>query len=258
MRQDMYKVIVERPRRRKYKSGDAFAARLRNDFDGPMRIGMRAGYGYLYRNENLVPLRRYLHAQVGRPWDKVYAEICATIDRRNAVQRHIFQHLGQFIATNVDIRDGRLVDMEGDWHGAFTDVSQALYVDPRTGLIRRSADRFREARGREDRAREAARLDACRRVLDERTRLLQLGGVWFHVVVDTQPTERVVEVLFAGRLQKRVVRQRHDAVLRKEISQATAGERLRCAELYGSSGLYAVSKRQLSKRELKAHGLHAR
>ena len=41
MREDMYKVIVERPRRG--KDGDAAAARLRNDFDGPVRLGMRAG-----------------------------------------------------------------------------------------------------------------------------------------------------------------------------------------------------------------------
>jgi hypothetical protein len=30
-------------------------------------------------NENLNPLKRYLHAQVGRPWNKVYAEIAARI-----------------------------------------------------------------------------------------------------------------------------------------------------------------------------------
>ena len=29
------------------------------------------------------PLERYLHQQVGRPWDAVYAEICAGIDRRS-------------------------------------------------------------------------------------------------------------------------------------------------------------------------------
>jgi hypothetical protein len=74
MREDMYKVIVERPRRG--KEGDATAARLREDFDGPMRLGMRAGYGYRSLNENLAPLRRYLHAQIGRPWDKVFSEIC--------------------------------------------------------------------------------------------------------------------------------------------------------------------------------------
>ena len=58
-----------------------------------MRLGMRAGYGYRGLNENLAPLRRYLHAQIGRPWNKVFSEICAGIDRRNTVQQHIHQHI---------------------------------------------------------------------------------------------------------------------------------------------------------------------
>src|SRR6185437_7346824 len=83
MRSDMYKVIVERPR--SGKRTRPAALRLRNDLDGPMRLGMRACYDYLDLNENLQPLRRYLRAQLGRPWDKVYSEICARIDRRNTV-----------------------------------------------------------------------------------------------------------------------------------------------------------------------------
>ena len=113
MREDMYKVIVERPRRG--KEGDATAARLREDFDGPMRLGMRAGYGYRSLNENLAPLRRYLHAQIGRPWDKVFSEICAGIDRRNTVQQHIHQHIRDFIAIDVDVREGQLIDLATRW-----------------------------------------------------------------------------------------------------------------------------------------------
>jgi hypothetical protein len=81
MREDMYKVIVERPRRG--KDGYAAAARLRNDHSGPTRLRTRAGYGYHSLNENLTPLRGYLRAQFGRPWDKVFSEICANIDRRS-------------------------------------------------------------------------------------------------------------------------------------------------------------------------------
>jgi hypothetical protein len=134
MREDMYKVIVERPRRG--KEGYATAARLRKDFDGPMRLGMRAGYGYRSLNENLAPLRRYLHAQIGRPWNKVFGEICAGIDRRNTVQQHIHQHIHDFIAIDVDVRGGQLIDLVARW-GFRGGISQGLYVDPRTGLIRR-------------------------------------------------------------------------------------------------------------------------
>lgn len=104
MREDMYKVIVERPRRGKY--GYDTAARRRNDFEGSASLGMRAGYGYRALNENLAPLRRYLRAQVGRPWNKVFSEICAGIDGRNSMQQHIRQHIDDFIATKVEVRDG--------------------------------------------------------------------------------------------------------------------------------------------------------
>jgi len=107
MREDMYKVIVERPRRG--KDGYAAAARLRNDYSGPTRLRTRAGYGYRDLNENLAPLRRYLCAQVGRPWDKVFSEICTNIDRRNTVQQHIHQHIRDFIAIDAsEHRDCRI------------------------------------------------------------------------------------------------------------------------------------------------------
>ena len=135
MRSDMYKIIVERPRRS--KDLKARALRFRNSLDGPSHLGMRVGYGYRELNENLAPLRRYLHSQVGRPWNRVFSEICSRIDRRNPVQRHIHQHLGQFIATQVEIRDGKLIE-----HGKFGLSRLAspgeLYVDPRTGLICRT------------------------------------------------------------------------------------------------------------------------
>jgi hypothetical protein len=77
MRHDMAKIIVERPRRG--------AGRLRNRckafsedlprFLGVRRDAIRRG-GEKHLNENLQPLWRYLERQVGRPWNKVYSEIC--------------------------------------------------------------------------------------------------------------------------------------------------------------------------------------
>ena len=99
MRSDMYKVIVERPR--KGKVDEAKADQRRHDFGGPTCLGMRAGIGRPWLNENLNPLRRYLRAQVGRPWNKVYSEISAGIDRRNTVQLHILAHIDDMIAVRV-------------------------------------------------------------------------------------------------------------------------------------------------------------
>jgi hypothetical protein len=203
MRSDMYKVIVERPRQ--WKGGYEDAVQRRDDLDGPMHLSMRAGYAGRFLNENLAPLRRYLRSQVGRPWNKVFSEISAGIDRRNTVQQHIYQHIDGFIAIDVGVRDGQLVDLRsaGAFANSFGALRQELYVDPRTGLIRVN----KEYRSRH---RQIVELPASRE-------------------------------------------KRYDVVFRQMLSRyQQSGERER---VYGSCGLYAVSKRQLSKRELKAHGL---
>jgi hypothetical protein len=250
MREDMYKVIVERPRRG--KEGDAFAARLCNDFDGPTRLGMRAGYGYRSLNENLAPLRRYLHAQIGRPWNKVFSEICAGIDRRNTVQQHIHQHIRDFIAIDVDVREGRLVDLAARWG-----ISQELYVDPRTGLIRPNEGYGSWRRSvAQRRQRDQVEIATRRRIVDERTFLLLLDGVWFRVRVDVLPKERLVESVVDGKPHRRMaVDSRYDVVLRRNISRAILADRGQREHLYGSGDLYAVSKRQISTREIKARRL---
>ena len=257
MREDMYKVIVERPRRG--KEGDAIAARLRRDFDGPMRLGMRAGYGYRSLNENLAPLRRYLHAQIGRPWNKVFSEICAGIDRRNTVQQHIHQHIRDFIAIDVDLREDRLIDLRPRWALLRRDsgITQELYVDPRTGLIRPNKD-YRSWRhdAAQRREREQAEIATRRRAMGERTLLLLLNDVWYRVEVDVLPRERFVENATDGRPHRQVIAEpRYDVVLRRHISRVMGADLQQCEHLYGSKDLYAISKRQISTREIKAHRL---
>lgn len=197
MREDMYKVIVERPRRGKY--GDDCAARRRNDFEGPASLGMRAGYGHRRLNENLAPLRRYLRAQVGRPWNKVFSEICAGIDGRNTVQQHIRQHIDDFIATKVELRDEKLIDLARQFRYGWHDgtLRQELYVDPRSGLIRINKRYRAWRRDRIEKAKRVrAEIDARRRTLDKDTQLHLLDGIWFQVTVGVLPLERTRESVF--------------------------------------------------------------
>jgi hypothetical protein len=245
MRPDMYKVIVERPRRAERMR--PLAIRFRNNLNSPTHLSMRTAYDYRELNENLQPLRRYLHAQVGRPWDKVFSEICATIDRRNTVQQHIHQHIDQLIATRVGLRDGRLIDftngrclpLDGLRH-------QELYVDPRSGLVRLTNAGSDLKRDRaERRRRHEMEVATRRRVLDDHTLLLNLQGTWFRVEIATLPTAVV-----SGRTEARF-----DVVLGRFTAfrpHVDGGYR---RHLYGSETHYAVSKRQSGKRELKACGL---
>ena len=234
----MFKVIVERPRKR--KGGDGAADRQRSDFEGPPQLGMRAGYGYRALNENLTPLRRYLRAQVGRPWNKVYSEIAQNIDRRNTVQQHIYQHLSDFVATKVARKDGQLVDLTRElttWRSHA--LWQELYVDPRTGLLRVNKEYGSWRRGSSERARaRQAKIDARLRILDKFTQLHLLDGEWYEVRLAQLPASvNPGDALF-------------DVVMKRVVPRAGKDSQER-AKRYGSHDVYAVSKRQLSRREKK-------
>jgi len=144
MRSDMHKVIVERPRmlrsawknkktaRRLNADECAQALRGAEDYDsGPARASSARYEKEL--NENLAPLRRYLARQVGRPWDKVYSEICKTIDTRSAIGLHVLQHVEDFIAVKTKIENGVVYQ----WSRWPWSCPRDLYVHPVSGLIRR-------------------------------------------------------------------------------------------------------------------------
>ena len=89
MRSDMSKVIVARPRlgsRNKARAKGRRRELQREGLDGHRLEGIkRLRGGTKILNEHLGPLRRYLESQVGRPWDKVFSEICARAGRSAAV-----------------------------------------------------------------------------------------------------------------------------------------------------------------------------
>jgi hypothetical protein len=254
MREDMSKVIVERPR--KYKSDGLQAARRRDDFEGSQFLGIRAGYGARFLNENLSPLRRYLHAQVGRPWSKVHSEIASRIDRRNTVQQHVYQHLDDFIAVRVAFHADRLIDLQPRcrWRDGDS-IHQELYVDPRTGIVRRnkhyrSWNRYRD----EQRQLKTAEILSRRRVIDQRTLLLLLDGDWFEIRLEPLPATQIVETRAEGKVcRKRIPAPRFDVVMK--LPTALEDDDRERVRLYGSPSVYAVAKRQLSRRELSRHGL---
>jgi hypothetical protein len=148
MRADMYKVIVERPRR---GGGAAFKgqARLfRNAEDTPSKIGIKKGHKHRkWLNENLSPLKRFLESQVGQSWDKVYSELSSGIDRRNTAQEHIYTHIDQFVAIktqwqaleNKRANNGDCVIVKtSGWRGVWLSLRECyfeLYVHPRSGLL---------------------------------------------------------------------------------------------------------------------------
>jgi hypothetical protein len=120
--------------------------RLANLFErdldaAPKQLSMRCRHREKWLNENLAPLRRFLRTQVGRPWDLVRSDIAAHLRRTSAVQAHVFEHLADYVRTDVTLVEGI---PHGGRYGRFEPLycvrgRMLLWVCPRTGLLREAA-----------------------------------------------------------------------------------------------------------------------
>ena len=259
MRDDMFEVIIERPRvgshrrfvRRKGRIDDKTTARLDPD-KLVMQIGLKsAAMGKVrpkYLNENLKPLQRYLEGQVNRPWDKVWSDICANLKTASTVQQHVRDHVADLVAVQVVVKDGK--HHVNSW-GRLVPLANtrfSLYVDPRTGILR--PNRQRKTR-RQARARELAEAK------ERATRMRQIGpDIQLHLFDDGGWWE----VKLAS------VRARHDGyptymrdkAYREDVVYRAHLTRLSPSELYGARDVYAIAKRQLSHKEIAKLGLRGK
>jgi len=254
MRSDMPKVIVERPRRG--GSGERLRRNTtaREDDVALSKVGMKRDAqlrgGFKSLNENLAPLKRYLDAQVDRPWAKVWSEICENLKPSNTVQQHVRDHIPDFVAIKTSLRDGEIWVHERWAPVRLKDSHTRLFVDPQSGLLRRNKH-WRSWRAARD-ARAAAQvkvLEARMRVVSEKVQLHLVADCWWEVTLHTVPTvAQTVETPLGARrmtFEKPV----EDVLLRK---RGTADARL---AMYGRPRVYAAAKRQLTTKEIRALGL---
>jgi hypothetical protein len=136
----MSKVIVERPRR---GGGRDRKRRPAREFDDmPSKQSMKRGHTDLKElNENLAPLKRYLRKNVGRPWDKVFGEICENIRMDNAVQKHVRGHVFDFVHRHVMV-EGKEIFTRRIW-GVYELWKGDFYVCPKSGILKEYQPRTR-------------------------------------------------------------------------------------------------------------------
>jgi hypothetical protein len=153
MRHDMARVVTERPRRGHGNPSKKWGRRLRQDEfgaedHGPARapIAREHQYGWHCKefSDVLGPLRRYLHTQVGRPWDKVWSDLTRNLDHRSLTGRHIVSHVMWDVERNAWLgADGRVYHRRRSHTGTVS----GLYVHPRTGLLCHAPEPWRGHRG---------------------------------------------------------------------------------------------------------------
>ena len=118
MRDDMAKVVTERPRRghgnASKKTAGPWIRRFDpgHDYDEPTRLPVARGrqYGYDAKefSDLISPLKRHLRSCIGRPWSKIHGELSAKLDRRSVTGSHIWDHAMWEIETDCYIGDDRL------------------------------------------------------------------------------------------------------------------------------------------------------
>lgn len=242
MRKDMSKIIVERPRvghsRRYAKPG---RSRVVTDDDGdPLdaREPTRRPARTKYLNENLAPLKRYLDAQVGRPWSKVYAEIATHLRPSSTVQQHVRDHLTDFVAISTRMVGGA-VHVQPRYGGPvpLAEARCHFFVHPKSGLLKRNTLRPTSSWYRTQyRNRDSIASTPDRIVTSATQQIHRLNdGAWWAVTL--APVDAAAPAAPV------------DVVLRDGLSTRSP------EQLYGRAGLYARHKRALSKAEKTRLGL---
>ena len=235
MRSDMAALLVERPRVLGHGSLEVKGRRrdwVRRDPDQvPAKEPMSRGRGSKMLNENLSPLRRFLEAQVGKPWDRVYAQICEHVSCDSAVQKHVLEHLDQMVERNPLILRGLAHDpiARGGEHRPLHRHGRwvQFYVCPKSRLLRIATQKRR-----------------ARKVLDPEVRELgpdrqarRIEGVWYEVTLAPCP-------------EGPAIREAFDVVFHCAVANFPGGTHALGAR-YGVYRRYAVAKRQLSSREVR-------
>jgi len=239
MREDMFKVVVERPR---WASRFGESPKLRHTDRAVKRIGHKRQVAEVAKfrkslNENLAPLRRYLHKQTGRRWNDVFSEICQHLDTGSTVKMHIREHLEDFVVVNVHVdEDGAWIGQR-KWSGAVRLDDRwgwpDLYVDPADGRVKET-EALRRKLGIVRKSYVRAVLsdypsgphdDFLREAKDRA--LLKRGGIWFAIDLDCDPGY-------------------HDDRLRHALLEQAWRER---------DGWKVTRMKQLSSKELKARKL---
>ena len=65
--------------------------------------------------DKLAPAKRWLASNVGRPWNKVYQELCTTFSRKTIAGNHVVEHMLDWVQTGPVKRHGEefVVDRHG-------------------------------------------------------------------------------------------------------------------------------------------------
>lgn len=238
MRDDMKKVVTERPRSGiRFKTPKGYNRQMdRYGEDSPKREKIRLKWRQVGYNKEFTdvigPLYRFLLKQVGRPWDKVYSEITQKLPKGTVTNDHIYTHVFQFVERDVEIVDGECCHKGHTIHGRPIRSSGTyvqMFVHPTTGIL------CKAKKGKSPYAFDMPKTHEAGIAVYPGCQYHKVDGIWYEVKV----REYIPVPLSFG---YNVV---HDVIMNRYIPDSKELKRI-------YHGLYiAESKRRLTKKEMK-------
>ena len=145
MRQDMAKVVTERPRyghaSRSKKTGLKVRRYNGEDHldDLPKRLPSsrhrQHGWDAKEFSDRIGPLKKFLQSRVGQHWDRVYSELSRSLDKRSITGLHIWDHVWMEVENDCVIGpDGLIYQNNPRAFNKFWRV-RGLYIHPKTGIL---------------------------------------------------------------------------------------------------------------------------
>jgi hypothetical protein len=178
-------------------------------------------HSYRYRCQSRATVWRYLEAQVGKSWDEIYSQI-RHAKGSGLLEKEFLDEVKRLVEQHVVLIDGEPYDSTGL---EITASCSPVWVHPLTNILMASPNVPLTRRSEPEKR-------FCQVFIDQTHRLVMLNDSWFEVTYAPLPNNEQVE---------------RDILL----NEPTSKKRVSFITAEWGADIYAVSKRQANKREIK-------
>jgi len=175
-----------------------------------------------YLSDHLGPLRRFLQSKVGQPWNDVYSELCQRLKTNTMAGQHVIGHIWDYVERHVEIIDGSLYRKSYQGYQSPLDKSyrDRFYIHPQTRVLC-AIEKIPRKQKQKQQPTDIV-------IIDDYHQYHKLNEIWYLITFEDfppPPTDYVTDV-FKGLIH-------------------------RSNAIYRGRRMYAVSKQQCNKKEIR-------
>ncbi|MEH2347551.1 MAG: hypothetical protein V7K55_06020 [Nostoc sp.] len=224
-------IVIERPRggrRISLKKVTGFKKQLYKITEDAIQDGLLNPYlikpinKSKYLSDHLGPLRRFLRSQVGQPWNEVYSQLCQRLDPNTMAGQHVIGHVWDYVERHVEIIDGGFYSKPYQGYGMQlnTNHRDRFYIHPETGILCAVEKVSRKQKQKPEQT------DIL--IIDNYHEYQKLNEIWYLITFEDIPP-----------------------VPTHYVMDAVNGRINYFAAIYRGQRIYAVSKKQCNKKEIR-------